>query len=69
MLQLAVSQMLYGAVPSHDRVRLDLDEHGDRLHVSRSYPITFPPGTPPVQGFWSLTWIPPAGTPNPRPPP
>jgi hypothetical protein len=55
MLQLAVSQMLYGAVPSHDRVRLDLDEHGDRLHVSRSYLITFPPGTPPVQVFWSLT--------------
>jgi hypothetical protein len=32
MLQLAVSQMLYGAVPSHDRVRPYLDEHGDRLH-------------------------------------
>jgi len=33
----------------------DLDDLGDRLHGSRSYTITFPPGTPPVQGFWSLT--------------
>jgi hypothetical protein len=34
----------------------DLDEHGDRLHGSRSYALTFPPGAlPPVQGFWSLT--------------
>ena len=33
----------------------DLDEHGDRLHGSRSYTITFPAGTPPVQRFWSLT--------------
>lgn len=33
----------------------DLDKHGDRLQGSRSYTITFPPGTPPVQGFWSLT--------------
>ena len=33
----------------------DLDDLGDRLHGSRSYTITFPRGTPPVQGFWSLT--------------
>jgi hypothetical protein len=34
----------------------DLDEHGDRLHGSRSYTITFPSGDlPPVRGFWSLT--------------
>ena len=34
----------------------DLDEHGERLHGSRSYSVTFPPhGLPPVQGFWSLT--------------
>jgi hypothetical protein len=51
MLQLAVSQMLYGALPSHDRVRLDLDEHGDRLRLSRSYTITFPPRHPAGAGI------------------
>jgi hypothetical protein len=34
----------------------DLDADGDRLHGSRSYAVTFPPGAlPPVRGFWSLT--------------
>ncbi len=34
----------------------DLDEHGERLHGSRSYSVTLPPhGLPPVRGFWSLT--------------
>jgi hypothetical protein len=34
----------------------DLDEHGERLHGSRSYSVTFPPNRmPPVRGFWSLT--------------
>ncbi|MDR3034862.1 MAG: DUF1214 domain-containing protein [Kitasatospora sp.] len=34
----------------------DLDEHGQRLHGSRAYAVTFPPhDQPPVRGFWSLT--------------
>jgi hypothetical protein len=34
----------------------DLDHHGQRLDGARRYTVTFPPhGTPPVDGFWSLT--------------
>jgi hypothetical protein len=34
----------------------DLDVHGERLHGSHSYALTFPPNhLPPVRGFWSLT--------------
>ena len=34
----------------------DLDEHGDRLHGSHVYSVTFPADQlPPVRGFWSLT--------------
>jgi hypothetical protein len=34
----------------------DLDGHGDRLHGSHVYSVTFPADQlPPVRGFWSLT--------------
>jgi hypothetical protein len=34
----------------------DLDEHGERLHGSHSYSVTFAAhDLPPVRGFWSLT--------------
>lgn len=33
----------------------DLDAGGARLDGSKRYTVTFPAGTPPVKGFWSLT--------------
>lgn len=33
----------------------DFDGTGARLHGGKRYTVTFPKGTPPVKGFWSLT--------------